>query len=922
MICLRVASERHHRLAHASSSSLKLKFKSFLTPSLTHFKLNRNFSNLLLKKNNLLLQTSSLPYYKYRSNRRQFSSTGLTDEYLDKFSDNRRYLKGFAIQAEVIDYFETTEDSQLILFKIIHFFKSFGFKDTTIQFDVYLPRISKFLVESEKSIINVDVVNLCYGLGGWNKLDDCEYKMTIVNVLARHLVELSRSSNCQFDSSQLSMMIYGLRGKSSTDEGVRLLLPLIKAQLGIFRNRFDINSIAVCLYGLKSMDNTDALVKSLLNSFAPLINSAKGELTSKTLPMVLGYINEVKANNAVHKKIINFLSKFIDSSITENRRLDGISLTITLQGLIKMSNRKSDIHNRLSELIPMIEQSQVALTAHNLSLILKALHTLRSDDPNVPGVISAIIPFITACVEPFDQRCIAFSLYGLKEMDSNHPVVRKLLSALIPLFASCPDTHFLDEKMLSMALNGLQNMSNQQYEVVKVLQILIPMIDNCNLKLNAFALSSALYGMRSLNCESKEALKLVTVMTPLITTCDETFSAELATRAMNCLRRLDSRHVEVQLFIQAITPKILLSPSDQYIGSMISNSAASLRQMQSHHTAQIWQFLTKTLESLHGRIIQGKTEDRLIKDNIIYCIASLSNAMENTPEIRNFMVVMTKVIPSNMDPFESEQIVDVVSGFARMRFERLETSSLLRVLLKPIKECTNPEFTPIMIAKIMFGLRSIKKITDEVRELLDILADHFSTNNTSFNSKYLANTVYGFVGLNASEVSVRKLIQSLIPSFKTVVEPLTSSGVGKVMLGLQNLTSGYKETKNLIIALDSHIASCKVLDIEQLCDVMLGLRCASTESEYVRRFLVHIVRLVGTCKGKVIHSDVPYVIAGFKRLSTDFPIVRELLVAVLPLIPSYKFTSKTEMIKMREHTKYLNSSLPEVKELHKLLNMV
>lgn len=910
MLCLRFASRRNLS-SHVTSLSYKYSFKSVYS-NLNGCQLG--IASLLPKSICTTTHSSGIRAQHMITRRELSSSSSLTDDYLAHQLQNRRYPRAGVIQVEIVNYFESiTQESDFDLPTIVHFFRSFGSRESYVELDAYLPRISKFLVESENSIIELDIVNLCYGLSGWTRLDDSTHKMDIVNVICRRLNQLLvESPRSLQDSTQLSMMLYGLRGKSAVDQGIQLLLPQIGAHLRKVSRLFDVNSIAMSLHGIKEMDPSDPTVTNLLNSLVPLVEKATGQLTKKTLPMTLGALQSLKCDLPATHRIMRGLLRFIN--VTKAMKLDGVSLSITLQGMLWLISQNPKDRYIFKEMKTLMEAPQMALPPHDLSLILRGFKNMRVADPEVSEMISAIIPSIKSCNEAFDQRDIAFALSGMSSMDSSLPVVRDLLSALLPLFVACPNQHFQNEKLLSMALNGLVRMSNDQSEVVQLLQILIPMIDGCGLKLSAFALSSALFGLQSMDCQSPEVLKLLKAMTPLVASCDEQLSAELAVNCLYCLRRLDSSHQEVKPFLLGLIPKIVHCHG-QLSGTMISNFAISLQRVSIRDTAPLWRFLTNSLRNL-GNIDQLDTND------VTHCVAALTSVSENSPEIREYMLVLAGSISPSLPPFDSHQLGTIVSGFERIAFERTESKQLLSALLPSIRRCQG-EISPALIGKILFGLQSLGKMNDDIRELLNILARLFKNCNANFDVKSLIRAVYGFKNMNASEKSVRGLIQAVTPFIPNsqADQPLTSWHLSKLMLGLQTLTSGYSEVQNLIAALEPHIASCQVLELRHVSDTIFGLRYLSTENECVRAILRHLARLLGTCEGKVRPDKVPYVIAGLKRLSTEYEEVRELIRMLLPILP-HPTCSKVELRKMNEHTKFLNSQYPEVKQLFTLLSLV
>jgi hypothetical protein len=203
------------------------------------------------------------------------------------------------------------------------------------------------------------------------------------------------------------------------------------------------------------------------------------------------------------------------------------------------------------------------------------------------------------------------------------------------------------------------------------------------------------------------------------------------------------------------------------------------------------------------------------------------------------------------------------------------------------------------IANSMYGLQSMKSDNLAALSIIRVLILQIEGCREVFYGQAFANALYGLKGMSSSAKEVRLIlaalhrqiirqnsIESSLRGTSCKVQ-LSPQGLGSAMLGLQLMSSGVKEVKQILALVTDSIRHCpKPLDPQAVANILIGLKTMSSADREVRLLLGALVNSLSLRGGKgemmpimrrASSREISMALWGMQGLSTEYQEVRDIL---------------------------------------------
>jgi hypothetical protein len=187
-------------------------------------------------------------------------------------------------------------------------------------------------------------------------------------------------------------------------------------------------------------------------------------------------------------------------------------------------------------------------------------------------------------------------------------------------------------------------------------------------------------------------------------------------------------------------------------------------------------------------------------------------------------------IEKKINSLELEHIAELLFSIAVNKKLRIEVPWSL--LTKRMKDVGVKALSMDKLRKLLYGLRtistgksvgSLNRFQREKLEFVSVVVSLVEAFGGVFTAQAVGNGLYGLQRLSSGHVEVRNLLASLVPRVKSCKEDLKAQEVGNALYGLQGMSSYAPEVRELLIALLPRVKSCKDLDAQAVGNALYGL---------------------------------------------------------------------------------------------------
>ena len=498
------------------------------------------------------------------------------------------------------------------------------------------------------------------------------------------------------------------------------------------------------------------------------------------------------------------------------------------------------------------------------------VRALNRVEPNQPSVINLEAKRNSSpdIVQPDD---IAETIYsaGISESGSmlkknRREYATKVLNCKVAFSA----------QSLCRALCGLQSLKSYESDSILLLSVLTKQMTFSVGELTGEDIGNALFGLQGMNSGVPEVQSIITALTNKMLNNSSAILAADVGRSLFGMQNFSDKDKPVQYLLRCLVPK-MQGNRQKFTSAIVGNSMIGLRRMNvsSSFVKDLVCYLTEKIATAKGEF--------LIED-MVNAISGLQGLDGNTRQVQNLILALLPKLKSCEGNFTSDDISIVLGGLKKLTSGRVEVRDLLSALLPKI-EGNTVGMNTIQMAKAMNGLQGMSSENATIQRILLALIPAAEAMEGEFNSRLLGMTIYGFKCMNISRPQVRIMLQALFPKIEHC-GPVDALAVSASMYALRYMTAEYPEGCTLLHLLAKNIKSSKeiVFGAQEIGNTLYGMQGMSTHKPEVREMLLALIPHIESFRGQLLINHQSAAMYGLQNMSSDSPEVLGLLKALLP----------------------------------------
>lgn len=173
------------------------------------------------------------------------------------------------------------------------------------------------------------------------------------------------------------------------------------------------------------------------------------------------------------------------------------------------------------------------------------------------------------------------------------------------------------------------------------------------------------------------------------------------------------------------------------------------------------------------------------------------------PELRGILSAIAGSIDSSKGKLEAFEVSNALNGLQGVSSEMYEVRQIVSKLADKMQR-SKVTMRSQNIARALLGMQRFSAESTEVRYLLKQLTRMIkNSNRVRMSSDCIANSVYGLQGLSCKSVEVQELLSELAKKISATGASLSAEQIGRVLFGLQGLSSEPSIFADSAIALEN-----------------------------------------------------------------------------------------------------------------------
>jgi hypothetical protein len=484
------------------------------------------------------------------------------------------------------------------------------------------------------------------------------------------------------------------------------------------------------------------------------------------------------------------------------------------------------------------------------------------------------------------QLCECIS--GLKHFTSDRREVKLSLETMAKsLSASSADRRVSGQSFANM-LHGLRYMKDDAPEVNALVHEINKRADDFDPITDSRDVSIALLGLRNFDADHLDAAALrQRIVSSAISrdgsigpSTNECSAADIIQQitSWNLLRSSGSGFDE-SAFLGRIVDS-LSKTTTIFTSRQISECLRALSKMSSDSSH------TRSLAHALGCQLERMVEPMSVRD-IAVAVFGLQKMSNQSKEVR---LVLNRLaahmsICGEEDVLDGMDAANVMLGVQRMTSNTREVLKLLSTVSDKLSSDRSPTFRSRDLAHILFGMQSMNCDSREVRRLVSIIASKVRNCADAFSAHDIGISIYGIRWMNSGNVEVSELITALTPKIRACNDAFSTLDVVNCLYGLQSMEDRHVGVRDLVGMLSSKFANLTIgpTDMRVVSNAFLGLRgMSSQDCPEVLGLLEVLQRLLACSTGQVKPRDLADALNGLQNMSSEVPIVREILTLMTP----------------------------------------
>jgi hypothetical protein len=264
----------------------------------------------------------------------------------------------------------------------------------------------------------------------------------------------------------------------------------------------------------------------------------------------------------------------------------------------------------------------------------------------------------------------------------------------------------------------------------------------------------------------------------------------------------------------------------------------------------------------------------------------------------------------------AQSVGNACYGLHLMTCEHQEVRGLVQTLAQKIEACP-AELNCQALASSLYGLQGMSSQWPEVRQLIAALTPKVEKSRSELNPQAVSNAMYGLRCMTSDWPEVRQLANALANKVWTCKGCLSSQHVGSSLYGLQGMSNQHREVRKLMRVITQKVREgAAELDPQAVGTALYGIQSMQSDSAETLELVSVLADKVDECVVELDPTAVGNAIFGLQGLSSEAPEVRNLVRVVAKKVKECRQ-------ELRPHNlcnalfgmKCLSSEWPEVRQL-------